>query len=205
MGTSHRHPMKVLHTQWVMNTHPALLGRKGMSTGVALRQCVQQCLRLLQVSGVKALGEPAVGWRTTVSPLASRFVDSATGCSTPWALRNRWRQHPSCPASSPLTTRVYSGSPKGWLAQSISASNIAPAGTCRSRRRRAAPVLRPRRNVPTPQLKGQKQGRRALDILTEFHPCSDGHGLVPSIDIIGVLKELNTGGTVVLVSHHRIS
>ena len=31
-----------------------------MSTGGALRQRVQQCLRLLQVSGVKALGEPAV-------------------------------------------------------------------------------------------------------------------------------------------------
>ena len=51
--------MKVLHTQEVMSTSPALLGRKGVSTGVALRQRVQQCLRLLQVSGVKALGEPS--------------------------------------------------------------------------------------------------------------------------------------------------
>ena len=32
----------------------------GVSIGVALRQRVQQCLRLLQVSGVKPLGEPAV-------------------------------------------------------------------------------------------------------------------------------------------------
>jgi len=54
--------MKVLHTQWVMNTHPALVGSKSVSTGGALRQCVQQCLRLLQVGGVKALGEPAVDW-----------------------------------------------------------------------------------------------------------------------------------------------
>src|SRR6516164_802506 len=52
--------MKVLHTQWVMNTRPALLESKGVSTGVALHQRVQQYLRLLQVSGVKALGEPAV-------------------------------------------------------------------------------------------------------------------------------------------------
>src|SRR5215472_10241699 len=53
-------PMKVLHTQWFMNTRPALLGRKGVSTGVALRQYVQQCFRLLEVGGVKALGEPAI-------------------------------------------------------------------------------------------------------------------------------------------------
>src|SRR5262245_56553498 len=43
-----------------MNTRTALLGSQGVSTGVALRQHVQQCLRLLQISGVKALGEPAV-------------------------------------------------------------------------------------------------------------------------------------------------
>jgi hypothetical protein len=54
--------MKVLHTQWVMNTHPALLGSKSVSTGVALRQRVQQRLGLLQVRRVKALGEPAVDW-----------------------------------------------------------------------------------------------------------------------------------------------
>jgi hypothetical protein len=31
-----------------------------VSTSIALRQRVQQCLRLLHVGGVKALGEPAV-------------------------------------------------------------------------------------------------------------------------------------------------
>jgi hypothetical protein len=40
MGISRRYPMKVLYTQWVMNTYPTLLGRKGVSTGVALRQRV---------------------------------------------------------------------------------------------------------------------------------------------------------------------
>ena len=48
--------MKAFHTQGVMNMHPALLGRKGVSTGVALRQRVQQGLRLLQIRGVKAFG-----------------------------------------------------------------------------------------------------------------------------------------------------
>ena len=52
--------MKVFHTQWVMNTRLVLLESKGVSTGVALCQRVQQCLRLLQVSGVKPLGESAV-------------------------------------------------------------------------------------------------------------------------------------------------
>ena len=52
--------MKVLHTQWVMSLRLALLVSKGVSTGVALRQRVQQCLGLLQVGGVKALGEPVV-------------------------------------------------------------------------------------------------------------------------------------------------
>src|SRR5262245_46595343 len=52
--------MKVLHTQWVMNTHPALLVRKGVSTSVALPQRVQQCLRLLQIRRIKPLGEPMV-------------------------------------------------------------------------------------------------------------------------------------------------
>src|SRR5262249_23514872 len=60
MCISRRPPMKVLHTQWVMNTRPALLGSKGVSTGVALRQRVQQCLRLLQILSIKPLGEPAV-------------------------------------------------------------------------------------------------------------------------------------------------
>jgi len=55
--------MKVLPTQWAMNARLALLGSKGVSTSVALRQRVQQCLRFLQVEGVKALGEPAVDRR----------------------------------------------------------------------------------------------------------------------------------------------
>ena len=38
-----------------------MVGSKGVSTGVALRQCVEQRLRVLEVSRVKALGEPAVG------------------------------------------------------------------------------------------------------------------------------------------------
>ncbi len=63
MRISCRYPMKVLHTQGVMNTRPALLGSKGVSTGVALRQRVHQCLRFLEVGGVKALGEPAVDRR----------------------------------------------------------------------------------------------------------------------------------------------
>ena len=52
--------MKVLHTQELRNMRRVLLGRKGVSTGVALRQRVQQRLRLVQVRGVKALGEPVV-------------------------------------------------------------------------------------------------------------------------------------------------
>jgi hypothetical protein len=47
-------PMKALHTQGVMNTCPASLGRKDVSTGVALRQRDQQRLGLLEVDGVKA-------------------------------------------------------------------------------------------------------------------------------------------------------
>src|SRR6516165_1665504 len=54
--------MKVLHTQGVANTRLVLLGSKGVSTGVALRQRLQQRLGLLQVGGVKTLGEPAVDW-----------------------------------------------------------------------------------------------------------------------------------------------
>ena len=45
------------------NSFRALLGRQAVSTGVALRQRVQQCLRLLQVGSVKAFGEPVVDWR----------------------------------------------------------------------------------------------------------------------------------------------
>jgi len=52
-----RHPPGGLHARltWV--------GSTGVSTGVALRQRVQQRLRLLQVRGVKALGEPGVDRR----------------------------------------------------------------------------------------------------------------------------------------------
>ena len=61
-GAKPRYPMKVLHTQRVMNPCPALLESKSVSTGVASHQRVQQYLRRLQVSRVKALGEPAVDW-----------------------------------------------------------------------------------------------------------------------------------------------
>jgi hypothetical protein len=39
------------------------VGREGGSTGVALRQRVQQRLRLLQIRRLKALGEPAIDRR----------------------------------------------------------------------------------------------------------------------------------------------
>jgi hypothetical protein len=55
--------MKMLHIHGVMNTHPAVSGGKGVPAGVALRQCLQQRPGLLQIGGVKALGEPAVDWR----------------------------------------------------------------------------------------------------------------------------------------------
>ena len=60
MPISGLYPMKVLHTQGVMNTHLTLLGRKDVSTGVALRQRVEQRLGLLQVCRIPPLGEPAV-------------------------------------------------------------------------------------------------------------------------------------------------
>jgi hypothetical protein len=47
--------MNVLLIPGVMNTRPAVLGRTGVSTGIALRQRVQQCLPLLQVGGIKPL------------------------------------------------------------------------------------------------------------------------------------------------------
>ena len=53
-------PLKVLHPPGGMHTRPAWVGSTDVSTGAALGQRGQQCLRLLQVSGVKALGEPAV-------------------------------------------------------------------------------------------------------------------------------------------------
>jgi hypothetical protein len=43
----------------------------GVSAGVALRQRRQQCLGLLQVGGVKALGEPAVERRQQVVGLGA--------------------------------------------------------------------------------------------------------------------------------------
>ena len=58
--------MQALHPPGGLHTRPAWVGSTGVSTGVALRQRVQQRLRLLQVSGVKALGEPAVDWREEV-------------------------------------------------------------------------------------------------------------------------------------------
>jgi hypothetical protein len=73
MCISRRHLIKVLDIQGVMNMRPALLGRKSISTGIALRQRVQQCLRLLQVGGVKSLGDPAIdGCQEVIglSPLA---------------------------------------------------------------------------------------------------------------------------------------
>src|SRR5262245_33295334 len=54
--------MTVPHTPGVMTTRPAWVGSTSVSTEVALRQRVQQCLRFLQVSGIEALGEPAVDW-----------------------------------------------------------------------------------------------------------------------------------------------
>ena len=43
-----------------MSVRLALVGSKGVSTGVALRQRVQQCLRIFQVRRIKAFGEPPV-------------------------------------------------------------------------------------------------------------------------------------------------
>ena len=42
------------------HAYPALLESKGVSLGGALRQRVQQGFGFLEVSGVKALGEPAI-------------------------------------------------------------------------------------------------------------------------------------------------
>jgi hypothetical protein len=57
-----------------------------MSAGVALRQRVQQCLRVLQVSRVKALGEPVRGSRLHVPDVCSLTIqqtgrDNAAFCS----------------------------------------------------------------------------------------------------------------------------
>src|SRR6516164_1424401 len=54
--------MQALHPPGGMHTRPAGVGRTGRSTGGALRQRVQQCLRLFQVSRVEAFGEPMVDW-----------------------------------------------------------------------------------------------------------------------------------------------
>jgi hypothetical protein len=52
--------MQALHPHEGMHPRPLWVGSQGVSTGVALRQRVQQRLRLVQVRGVKALGEPVV-------------------------------------------------------------------------------------------------------------------------------------------------
>src|SRR5437899_845092 len=60
MDRSGQYLMKVFYTQVLMNTHPALEGRQAVSADVALRQCLHQLPRLLQVCSVKTLGEPAI-------------------------------------------------------------------------------------------------------------------------------------------------
>ena len=45
-----------------MKPYPALEGSKSVSAGLALRQRLQQRLRILQVSRIKTLGEPMVDW-----------------------------------------------------------------------------------------------------------------------------------------------
>jgi hypothetical protein len=62
MNISRLCPLTVLYTPGGRHTRPAWVGSTGWSTGVALRQRVQQGFRLLEVSGVKAIGEPAVHW-----------------------------------------------------------------------------------------------------------------------------------------------
>src|SRR5262245_51654850 len=65
--------MKALPTQGAMNTRPVLWDSKGVSARLALCQRLQQCLRLLEVVGVKPLGEPAIDCRQQVvglGPLA---------------------------------------------------------------------------------------------------------------------------------------
>jgi len=54
--------MQALHPPGGRHPRPAWSGSTGGSAGVALRQRVQQGLRLLEVGGVKALGEPVVDW-----------------------------------------------------------------------------------------------------------------------------------------------
>src|SRR5215831_20303646 len=63
--------MKVLHTQRVMNLCLASWGSKSVSTGVTLRQRVQQRLGLLEVGGVKAFGEPAVDLHQELAGLSA--------------------------------------------------------------------------------------------------------------------------------------
>ena len=52
--------MQALHPPGGLHTHPAWVGSTDVSTGVALRQRVQQRLGLLEVGRVKPLGEPAI-------------------------------------------------------------------------------------------------------------------------------------------------
>jgi hypothetical protein len=111
---------------------------------------------------------------------------STTRVSTPWATRTRCRQNPSRPASSPLTTRVWSGSPQRGLARALSTSTLAtaPAGTCRSRGRCAAPVVKPRRQVPTPTA----QARNRVGVPAVSSRCG-----VHARVAIGALLPLATG------------
>jgi hypothetical protein len=52
--------MKALHAQWVSIQTFGILGEEGRIHSIALRQRLQQRLGLQEVSGVKALGEPAI-------------------------------------------------------------------------------------------------------------------------------------------------
>jgi hypothetical protein len=53
-------PLTVLHPPGGMHTHPAWVGSTGVSTGVALRQRLQQRPGLLEVGRIKAFREPVV-------------------------------------------------------------------------------------------------------------------------------------------------
>jgi hypothetical protein len=60
MSLSGSYPVKALYTQEVRNIYIQRWGRKGMSASAALRQRLQQHPGLLEIGGVKPLGEPAV-------------------------------------------------------------------------------------------------------------------------------------------------
>ena len=44
----------------------SIVGKTDVSAGVVLRQRLQQCLGLLEVGRVKALGKPGIDWRQKV-------------------------------------------------------------------------------------------------------------------------------------------